>query len=475
MNTEAVPLPKNAKTLAKAVGYEIVQAGDENLVVVLARTRRGNSLKKVFVSEIRGPVTKLRVAMCQYVARAFETVPRLANFVLSYSSAMKLVEYLYRRRTKSEKTLYIYGYNLSRFCNAVHKTPDELVAECLSPQGYPDPLKLREAAKRIDSFAGELEADGAAPCTLASYRYSLKTFYMVNEIYLQLPKIGSNRVVYRDRSPTPEELSKLLEVADLRGKVIVSMLALGGFREGTLVRLKYGHVKDDLEKGTNPVHVHVEAEITKGKYADYDTFVGKEAVEYLKLYLDQRRLGTEKIPPEDITEESPLIRANSRVVQPLSAEQVYDIVHELYRKVGLVSKKVGARYQLRPHSIRKFFRTQLTALGVPTDYIEYMMGHKLSTYHDVNMKGIEFLRNIYAASGLSIRPKTRVGRIEILKEIVRGMGLNPEEVLSKETLAKPWRTYASPVEREEEQVKVLSQSLKEMLRKELLDPDRTRQ
>lgn len=113
---------------------------------------------------------------------------------------------------------------------------------------------------------------------------------------------------------------------------------------------------------------------------------------------------------------------------------------------------------------------------MPVEYIDYMMGHKLSTYHDIQVKGVEFLRNIYAASGLSIKPKTRVGRIEILKEIVRGMGMNPDEVLSREALVKPWRTYASPVEREEDQVKVLSQSLKEMLRKELLDSDnRTRQ
>lgn len=86
-------------------------------------------------------------------------------------------------------------------------------------------------------------------------------------------------MTYHDRAPTPEELRKLLEIADLRGKVIVSMLALGGFR---VAKLKYRHVKHDLERGIVPVHIHVEANITKGKYHDYDTFIGAEAVEYLK-------------------------------------------------------------------------------------------------------------------------------------------------------------------------------------------------
>jgi len=59
------------------------------------------------------------------------------------------------------------------------------------------------------------------------------------------------------------------------------LLALGGFGEGTLIRLKDRHVRTDLEKGVVPIHVHVEAEITKGKYHDYDTYLGAEAATYL--------------------------------------------------------------------------------------------------------------------------------------------------------------------------------------------------
>jgi intergrase/recombinase len=48
--------------------------------------------------------------------------------------------------------------------------------------------------------------------------------------------------------------------------------------------------------------------------------------------------------------------------------------------------------RVNDRAIRKFFRTQLAALGVQTDYIEHMMGHTISTYHDIQMKGI----NTYA-------------------------------------------------------------------------------
>ncbi len=64
---------------------------------------------------------------------------------------------------------------------------------------------------------------------------------------------------------------------------------------------------------------------------------------------------------------------------------------------------------------------------MPGDYIEYMMGHKISVYEDVQMRGIEFLRNVYRASGLSIRPKTVTSKVEMLKTIVKSLALIQNE------------------------------------------------
>jgi alcohol dehydrogenase YqhD (iron-dependent ADH family) len=40
----------------------------------------------------------------------------------------------------------------------------------------------------------------------------------------------------------------------------------------------------------------------------------------------------------------------------------------------------------------------MAALGVQTDYIKHMMGHTISTYHDIQMKGIDFLRGVYTTT-----------------------------------------------------------------------------
>jgi hypothetical protein len=98
-----------------------------------------------------------------------------------------------------------------------------------------------------------------------------------------------------------------------------------------------------------------------------------------------------------------------------------------------------------------------------------MMGHILSTYYDIEMKGIKFLRNVYAASSVSIRPETQASKLKHLKEEVRAWSLNPEEVLTRQALTRPCATYAGQASGEEEQVKSLSVALKEMMTKEPLN------
>jgi len=108
------------------------------------------------------------------------------------------------------------------------------------------------------------------------------------------------------------------------------------------------------------------------------------------------------------------------------------------------------------------------ALGVQGDYVDYMMGHTVSTYHDIQSKGVEFLRNIYASAALSIKPRNHYTKIDMLKEMMRAWGLEPEKILTSEALAEPHRTYGSPEEREKEEIRLLGLALRDSLKKELL-------
>jgi hypothetical protein len=264
----------------------------------------------------------------------------------------------------------------------------------------------------------------------------------------------------------------MLDKAATRESFVIAGIATGGFREGTFSKLKYRHVKEDLEAGRIPIHIHIEANITKGKYHDYDTFLNAEASYLLKLYIDERRQGTQGMPPEIITDESPLIR-NSHVankVLGVSEKTIRQIVHDSAVEAKVAKKLPNSwMYSVRTHSLRKFFRTQLSAAKIDDEIIKYMMGKTIDTYEDVQSLGIETLRNLYVAAGLAIRPKTKVNRIEQLKEIIRSWGENPEQILSKDVLVRSNQTVQTDEQIHSHQLSVLATELKQIIRKEVTE------
>jgi len=67
-----------------------------------------------------------------------------------------------------------------------------------------------------------------------------------------------------------------------------------------------------------------------------------------------------------------------------------------------------------------------------------------------------------------INPRAGVSKTDMLKEMLRAWGLEPEKILTREAPAEPHRAYASPEEREKEEMRLLGLALKESLKNEFL-------
>ena len=265
--------------------------------------------------------------------------PSLITFVFNNQSLIKLARHFLRHCSGSPNSLYSYVDSVSRYSRFLGHSPDTIIQDVKPASSIPDPLRVQNHSGFLEDYVAQLQDEGLSPGRVHSIVKHVKTFYRINGAEVKLTEPLSRRVTYKDRSPKPEELVRLLDIAGLREKVIVCALALGAFREDTLAKLRYRHVREDLEKNVVPIHVHVEADITKGKYGDYDTFLGAEAAEYLKLYIDQRRQGSSdgRNPPEPLTEDSPLIRdATGHTPRAVGPKQIRKLVHELYVKAGLV-------------------------------------------------------------------------------------------------------------------------------------------
>lgn len=405
--------------------------------------------------------------LAEYIFKSLiSQCPRLIPWVLENKTLVELASYMLRARCGSKMGFYGYTNTISLYCRRLNTDPDQLIAD-INHSGVPDPARREKHRGFLQHCINELQDMGRSPGRMGGYARQIRTFYRVNGVELPKPKyLPRPRTVSKDRAPTPEELQRVLDVADLQGKVLVSMLALGGFREGTLSLLQYRHVKEDLEKGIVPLHIHIDADETKGEYCDFDTFLSGEADNYLKLYIDERRRGSpprkdsagqparQKIPPEEIHDDSPLIRdSQSPKPRPIVEKQIHKLLHNLYHKAGLGKKNRNGGYELRVHSLRKFFKTQLMALGVGEAYIDYWMGHRTDVYNDIQSKGVEFLRKLYANARLSIRTEANNSKLDLLKQMVRTVGASPDEVkMVLQAFAEPHRIFATPQERDNDEI-----------------------
>ena len=60
----------------------------------------------------------------------------------------------------------------------------------------------------------------------------------------------------------------------------------------------------------------------------------------------------------------------------------------------------------------------------------------IDTYHHIQSLGIDKLRQTYASADLRIRARPKLSNIELIKEYSRARGLNPEQTLTRESLAE---------------------------------------
>jgi site-specific recombinase XerD len=435
-------------------------------LIIIDQGLLGHKLKTPVALKLEKVLAVNEKGLINYILTSFVSErPALIPFVFDNESLIKMARHFLRHCSGSYNSCCNYTAQLQRYANWLGHSPDAIIQD-VKPGLIPDPERLQNHTKFLNDYLAALQDDGMKPGPVSNYIKAVKTFYRVNGVKIEQTEPLSRRVTYKDRAPTTEEVAKLIDVGNLRERVIVSLTATGGFREGTLSKLKYLHIKEDFEANRIPLHIHVEAEITKGKYGDYDTFLGPEAVTYLRLYIDARRRGTSYLPPEEITDDTPIIRDESTAkrIKGITGKQIRKIVHALYQAAGLLKKTLGRLYDLREHSIRKFFKTQLIALGVQSDYVDYMMGHVVDTYNDIQSKGIEFLRNIYNAAGLAIKAKLKVSKIDALKEIIRAWGMNPEQLLTRNALAEGATTKQEDVT--DQQLAVLGQELKRLIKSE---------
>ena len=438
--------------------------------IVIERSLNNFKLRKPITIDLEKVLEAQEIGLVEYIIEScLSYQPGIIPYIFENKSLVKVARHFFRHRSGSHQSCLMYSVKLRKYAIWLGHSPDTIIQDIKPIGAIPDPLKVQNHSGFLNDYVAELQDNGLKPNSVNNCIKAVKTFYRVNGAEVKLSEPLVHKTVYKDRAPKPEEITLMLDKSATRESLVVAAIATGGFREGTFAKLKYRHVREDLEANRIPIHIHVEAAITKGKYHDYDTFLNFEASHLLKLYIEDRKRGTRTTPPEDLNDDSPLIRSRQDAgkVLGVSEKTIRKIVHELAVSTQVAKKLPDSwMYSVRTHSLRKFFRTQMSAAKLDPEIINYFMGHTVDTYEDVQSLGVETLRNLYASAGLAIRPKTQANRIDQLKEIIRAWGQNPEEILTKDALLRGNITETSE-QAHNHQLSLLAEQLKQLIKKEV--------
>ena len=395
--------------------------------------------------------------------------PSMIPYIFDNQSLVKLSRHFYRHFSKSPKSCMLYSVGVKKYAEWVGYSPDALIDDIKPVGAIPDQLRVQNHLEFLNDYLAFCQDQGLKPSSVSNCIKAVKTFYRANGCKkIELDEPLTRKVAYKDTAPTPENIVSLLTIAPTRDAFIIAAMASGGFREGTFAKLKYRHVKEDFEANRVPIRVHVEAEITKGKYHEYDTFLNGEACELLKLYIRERQLGDRYTPPEILADEAPLIRGKhiGYKVVGISEKQIRKVVHDLYLKAGVTQKIQGSwMFTVRTHSLRKYFRTQMSTSKISDEIVKYFMGKTIDTYEHVQSLGIDKLRELYIAADLRFRTNTKISKLEQLKAMIRSFGENPEEILTKDTLLR--NSTGNLDETQSHHLSILGEQLRAIIKKEV--------
>ncbi|MEM2351568.1 MAG: site-specific integrase [Thermoproteota archaeon] len=301
-----------------------------------------------------------------------------------------------------------------------------------SPSGAVKKIKKMSGDELVGIFREYfvMRKSSLAPKTLWNWSNAVRIWLLENGINIDAVSRAITREYRRYISPRgipkllkrdiieKEDIRRLLLASDIRTRALIAVLASSGLRVGVSgLRLQLKHFRDDLEKEQECYMLEIPEELTKaerGLEIPHITFISREARDFLLAYLNYRRTRG-----ENITRDSYLFvtsQANGendyepRNPTPLTYNGALHLWNKACKRAGIDRKPVnlpgGAkgrqpiRYNIRFHSLRKYFKTACSVAGVDRIATEAMMGHSLSQFgiesvYDYCITNLDWLRQQY--------------------------------------------------------------------------------
>lgn len=326
----------------------------------------------------------------------------------------------------------VYLRRLGSFCEAVGNTPQALLK-----------MKDMQLANLMTDYVSLLENKGHSGGYIGSIIKAIKSWLSFNGV--KLPRKIKIRNV--DDTPTlndkglfsQDDLRKVLDASNIRGRVAISLIAYSGLRLQTLGNepgtdgLKLGDfpeltiTNNGVEFENIPTIVKVRKELSK-KNHEYMTFLGPEGCEFVQLYLNERIQSGEDLDPN-----TPLLtkaKFQLRKEEPfLTRTKVSELIRKSIRTAGFENRP----YDLRPYFASRMLMAQDERL-VQRDYRTFWMGHKGDIEHKYTTDRrlpndhIEAMRTAYSGATKHLETRHKAPTVEDFERIQKEASLMDLEI-----------------------------------------------
>lgn len=249
-------------------------------------------------------------------------------------------------------------------------------------------------AQALKSYAGQLMRQDYTPGSIGNVVYGVLSFFKHNDLPIGYIAPVRYRQIFHNKDIEAEDIVKILQVSAPRERAFYTFMAQSGLRPTTICNLRMRHIEPDFSAGKVPCLVNVPEEITKGQYHAYITFIGEDAVKYLKAYLNTRRnVGKDSYLFVNYGSEDPMI---------------FNTLSSLFRKAVRALKEKGEMdydqkkkdrpAEIRLYNLRKFFRKMANQAGF--ENTEFWMGHTVGVDASYRPRDPDYYRKIYAEKAM---------------------------------------------------------------------------
>jgi len=292
----------------------------------------------------------------------------------------------------SENTETLYRYNFGCFLKFIDATAEAIQKDY---DAMPEREFRQKYAQALRAWSSQLMRQNYTHSTISGFIGVARSFFKHSGFPLSFIPPIRKRVVFHNKDIEAAEIVKILQVSSPRERAFYTFMAQSGLRPTTICNLRLKHIEPDFSNGKVPCLVNVPEELTKGQYHGYITFIGEDAVKYLKAYLNTRRkLGKDSY-----------LFVNYGADEPM----IYNTLSSLFRKAVRILREKGEMdydqkqkdrpAEIRLYNLRKFFRKMANQAGF--ENVEFWMGHTgPGVDASYRPKDPEFYRKIYAEKAM---------------------------------------------------------------------------